>query len=162
MLNNKISIFCALRSQNFQILKFGVLKFQNCKHYLSIILTAVSTTVLETRKNALLSFLHLFLVDLRNIVAISVILATTTAECPSGFVLNPGTISGTGQLGYHKNIESIDDCSQLCKAEEYCCAFEYSDSRKRCYINVDCNPTKGVYKDYKYCTKDSGNNINNF
>ena len=102
------------------------------------------------------------LVDLRTIVAISVILATTTAECPSGFVLNPGTISGTGQLGYHKNIESIDDCSQLCKAEDYCCAFEYSDSRKRCYINVDCNPTKGVYKDYEYCTKDSGNTINHF
>ena len=51
---------------------------------------------------------------------------------------------------------SIDDCLQLCEAEEYCCAFEYSDSKKRCYLNVDCNPTKGVHKDYKFCMKEAG------
>ena len=71
-------------------------------------------------------------------------------------MLNPGTHSGTGQLGYHKNMGSIDDCLQLCEAEEYCCAFEYSDSKKRCYLNVDCNPTKGVHKDYKFCMKEAG------
>ena len=94
---------------------------------------------------------------LRNIVAISVILSTTTAECPAGYFLNPGTISGTGQLGYHKDMGSIDDCLQICEAEGYCCAFEYSDSKKRCYVNVDCNPTQEVYQDYEYCTKDAGN-----
>ena len=84
------------------------------------------------------------------------ITANTTDPCPSGYVLNPGTHSGTGQLGYHKNMGSIDDCLQLCEAEEYCCAFEYSDSKKRCYLNVDCNPTKGVHKDYKFCMKEAG------
>ena len=97
---------------------------------------------------------------LRNIVAISVILTATTAECPNGYFLNPGTISGTGQLGYHNDLGSIEDCLQLCEAEDYCCAFEYSDSTKRCYLNVDCNPTKGVYNDYEYCTKDGGNILN--
>ena len=79
-----------------------------------------------------------------------------TDPCPSGYVLNPGTISETGQLGYHKNMGSIDDCLQLCEAEKYCCAFEYSDSKKRCYLNVDCNPTKSVHKDYQYCMKEAG------
>ena len=97
---------------------------------------------------------------LRNIVAISVILSTTTAECPAGYFLNPGTISGTGQLGYYKDMGSIDDCLQICEAEDYCCAFEYSDSKKRCYVNVDCNPTREVYQDYEYCTKDAGNIMN--
>jgi hypothetical protein len=71
-------------------------------------------------------------------------------------VLNEGSISKSGQLGYKKNIESIDDCGQLCDAKEYCCAFEYSDSKKRCYMNVDCNPTKDAYKDYNYCMKEAG------
>ena len=79
-----------------------------------------------------------------------------TDPCPSGYELNPGTISGTGQLGYHKNIESIDNCMTLCNAEEYCCAFEYSESKKRCYMNVDCNPTRPVYKNYDYCMKEVG------
>ena len=114
----------------------------------------------QTEENILLSFLQLFLVYLRNIVAISVILTATTAECPNGFFLNPGTISGTGQLGYHNNLGSIEDCLQLCEAEDYCCAFEYSDSTKRCYLNVDCNPTKEVFDDYEYCTKDGGNILN--
>ena len=79
-----------------------------------------------------------------------------TDPCPAGYDLNPGTISGTGQLGYHKNIEAMEDCAQLCEAEDYCCAFEYSETRKRCYLNVDCNPTKDIYKDYNYCTKTAG------
>jgi hypothetical protein len=79
-----------------------------------------------------------------------------TDPCPSGYLLNPGSISKSGQLGYQKNIESIDDCVQLCDAEEYCCAFEYSDSKKRCYLNIDCKPTKDAYKDYYYCMKETG------
>ena len=79
-----------------------------------------------------------------------------TDPCPSGYELNPGTISGTGQLGYYKNMGSIDDCSQTCDEDDYCCAFEHSDSKKRCYLNVDCNPTKGAYKDYNYCMKQAG------
>jgi hypothetical protein len=79
-----------------------------------------------------------------------------TDPCPSGYELNPGSISKSGQLGYKKNIETIDDCATLCNAEEYCCAYEYSDSKKRCYMNVDCNPTKDAYKDYNYCMKEAG------
>ena len=90
------------------------------------------------------------------------ITANTTDPCPSGYVLNPGTHSGTGQLGYHKKMGSIDDCLQLCEMEEYCCAFEYSDSKKRCYLNVDCNPTKGVHKDYQFCMKEAGKYIKSF
>ena len=71
-------------------------------------------------------------------------------------MLNEGSISKSGQLGYKKNIESIDDCGQLCDAKEYCCAFEYSDSKKRCYMNVDCNPTRPVNKNYDYCMKEVG------
>ena len=79
-----------------------------------------------------------------------------TDPCPSGYVLNPGSIPESGQLGNQKNIESINDCATLCNEEKYCCAFEYSDSKKRCYMNVDCNPTRPVYKNYDYCMKEVG------
>ena len=67
-----------------------------------------------------------------------------------------GSLPDSGQLGYQKYIESIDDCATLCNAEQYCCAFEYSDSKKRCYMNVDCNPTRPPYKSYNYCMKEAG------
>ena len=87
---------------------------------------------------------------------INLVLLFYTDPCPSGYVLNPGSISKSGQLGYQKDIESIEDCVQLCDEEEYCCAFEYSDSKKRCYLNIDCNPTKDAYKDYNFCMKEAG------
>ena len=80
-------------------------------------------------------------------------------ECPNGYLNNPGTISGSGKLEYHKNMGSMDDCFQLCQAEEYCCSFEYSDSKKTCYLNVDCHPTKGSYKDYIFCMKEASTTI---
>ena len=76
--------------------------------------------------------------------------------CSFGYALNAGSISKSGQLGLQKNVESIDDCATLCSAKEYCCAFEYSDSKKWCYLNVDCNPTRDVYKDFDYCMKEAG------
>ena len=74
-------------------------------------------------------------------------------QCPRGFVEKPGDISGWGQIGHYKNVKNIEKCSQHCFEKENCHSFEYSLTAKICNLNRNPNPTKGVYKDYKFCTK---------
>ena len=74
--------------------------------------------------------------------------------CPAGFVFLPGDIPGVGQIGSNPSTEAtISDCSDRCNREPNCCSFEYSATEKKCNLNRDCQPTRGVHKDYRFCSK---------
>ena len=74
--------------------------------------------------------------------------------CPAGFLLRPGDIPGRGQIGNNPSTETtISDCSDRCNREPNCCSFEYSATEKKCNLNRDCQPTRGVHKDYRFCSK---------
>ena len=68
----------------------------------------------------------------------------------------PGSLGRHAQIGKIGGVKDIDECSQHCVKKETCHSFEYSLTAKICNVNINPNPTKGDYKDYKFCTKIPG------
>ena len=76
------------------------------------------------------------------------------AACPTGFELIEGHNPGNGQIGTGSTENTIFDCSDKCNGVQNCCSFEYSETTKWCFLNMDCEPQDDDdYTDYAFCSK---------
>ena len=76
------------------------------------------------------------------------------AACPIGFELIEGHNPGNGQIGTASTENTIFDCSDKCNGIQNCCSFEYSETTKWCFLNMDCEPQDDDdYTDYAFCSK---------
>jgi len=73
--------------------------------------------------------------------------------CPFPYTEIPGDVGGWGSLEGHSSIDTVLSCAGLCDGNPACCSFEYSSTEKKCNLNRECQPTKGVYRDYAFCVQ---------
>jgi len=74
-------------------------------------------------------------------------------SCPSSYKYVAGDIPGGG-IKAMRSVGNIHDCAEHCKANANCCSFEYSRRTKRCNLNSECKPTRGVWQDYDFCVQE--------
>ena len=74
-------------------------------------------------------------------------------SCPTSYVYDAGDVPGLGTLEQHSSVDNIDLCAQHCDDNANCCSFEYSPSGKKCNLNSECKPTKGVVGNWAFCVK---------
>ena len=83
-------------------------------------------------------------------------LECTLPECPKGYILMEGDVSGWGNVANEPSVadQDLGSCATLCNARpDECCSFEWSPSSRICNLNEECAPTGYKFKDYRFCVK---------
>ena len=83
--------------------------------------------------------------------------------CPDGYTYHAGDVGGWGTLsdGRGTIIKDTATCAEQCDGAPACYSFEYSPTRKICNLNVECEPSVGVYEDFAFCVKGNNDTLSN-